>query len=558
QLSFDASHEFNDILKGTIVAGTSKSDHDNPIQTTVTLDQFNVQGYSYDYSKARVPLISYGNAQLTNPAAWTLTSIRLRPQTALNEYDTFKGGFELKPNDIFKFNAGLDWKKYNFVTTERRRSNGTTTNQESVVPAALLAIPVANYSKVINYRIKGLGAPAGNVTAWLVPDLNLAQNVLQFYDTTAFNGAFRLGREPALTNNNRVREEDLGGFVQGAFVAEVGDMTLRGNAGVRYVETKQRTQGFAFVGGSTNEITVERKYDDWLPSANLVLEPTDEFVIRGAAAKVMSRPNLGNLPPGATVSVSGSTRSVTAGNPNLDPFRANAYDLSFEWYPDTGTLLSLALFKKDIKNFVQTLSTTGTFSANPFGLPDSVAIAACGTVAGCSPSASWNFSTPLNTPGGNLKGYELSYQQPLKFLPGLLSNTGILVNYTRVKSSIDYLNAAGVAIATNDLIGLSRKAYNATFYYEDDVWSARVSAAYRSKFNTRIPGQEAGTNIDGTNSTFNVDASIQYSWNDNLKFTLEGVNLTDEYQDQFNDSSNRLSFYHHTGREFLLGVRYTY
>ena len=39
---------------------------------------------------------------------------------------------------------------------------------------------------------------------------------------------------------------------------------------------------------------------------------------------------------------------------------------------------------------------------------------------------------------------------------------------------------------------------------------------------------------------------------------LEGINLTDEFQDQFNDSSNRVSFYHHTGREFLVGFRYTY
>ncbi len=559
QLNIQAEHEFSDMLKGHIIAGTSKSDHDNPIQTTVTLDQFNVQGYSYDYSKGRVPLISYGNAQLTNPAAWTLTSIRLRPQTALNEYDTLKGGFELKPNDIFKFNAGVDWKKYNFETTEQRRSIGTTTNQESVIPAALAAIPVANYSKVINFKIKGLGAPAGNVTAWLVPNLDVAQNVLSFYDQTAYNGAFRLGREPALTNNNQVGEKDFGGYVQGSFVTEVGDgMTLRGNAGVRYVETKQSTRGFAFVGGSTNEISVERKYDDWLPSANLVFEPIDEFIIRGSAARVMARPNLGNLPPGATVSVSGSTRTVSAGNPNLDPFRANAYDLSFEWYPETGTILSLALFKKDIINFVQTLSTSGTFSSNPFGLPDSVAIAACGNVPGCSPSSQWNFSAPFNTPGGNLKGYEVSYQQPFKFLPGLLANTGVLLNYTRVKSSIDYYNASAVVIATTDLTGLSRKSYNTTLYYEDELWSARVSAAYRSKYFTRIPGQEAGTDKDGTNSTFNVDASIQYSWNDNLKFTLEGVNLTDEYSDQFNDSANRLTFRHHTGREFLLGVRYTY
>jgi TonB-dependent receptor len=157
-----------------------------------------------------------------------------------------------------------------------------------------------------------------------------------------------------------------------------------------------------------------------------------------------------------------------------------------------------------------------------------------------------------------VKGYEINYQQQFKFLPGLLANTGVLLNYTHVKSSIDYVNGAGVVVATDDLTGLSRSSYNATVYYEDDRISTRVSVAHRSKYLTRVPGAEAGTDVDGTNGTLNVDASFQYTWNDHLKFTVEGVNLTDEFQDQFNDSSNRLSFYHHTGREFLVGFRYTY
>ena len=51
---------------------------------------------------------------------------------------------------------------------------------------------------------------------------------------------------------------------------------------------------------------------------------------------------------------------------------------------------------------------------------------------------------PANTPGGPLKGFEVSYQQAFTNLPGLLKNTGLLLNYTSVKSSIDYVNGAGV------------------------------------------------------------------------------------------------------------------
>jgi hypothetical protein len=38
---------------------------------------------------------------------------------------------------------------------------------------------------------------------------------------------------------------------------------------------------------------------------------------------------------------------------------------------------------------------------------------------------------------------------------------------------------------------------------------------------------------------------------------VEGVNLTDQYENEFNDTARDLVYYyHHTGRQILLGVRY--
>ncbi|MET0272212.1 MAG: TonB-dependent receptor, partial [Phenylobacterium sp.] len=560
QITFNLEHEFTDQLKADFVAGHASSKFDNPIQTTLTFDQLNVQGYSYDYSQGRVPLLSYGSANLTSPTSWVLTQVRERPQTADNSFDTVAANLHFEPNETFTISGGVNWKQYEFETTELRRSNGTTANQEAVIPAALAAVPLSSYSTVTTLNTSGLGVPAGTAVNWLVPNLDLANSVLSLYDTAAFGGAFRLGREPALGNNNTVSEEDKGAYIQADWRTEIGGMPVRGNVGVRYIKTEQSASGYTFVGGAPLLITVDREYDDTLPSLNVAVEPFENFLIRGSAAKVMARPNLNQLVPGATVNVSGAGRAVTAGNPLLEPFRAKAYDVSFEWYFNRDSLISLALFKKDIGSYVQNLQTTSTFSNNPFGIPDSVATAACGNLAGCDTTTTqWQFTVPVNTKGGPVKGFELSYQQAFTNLPWLFQYTGVLLNYTSVKSSIDYVNGAGVVQATNDLIGLSRKSYNATVYYEDDRISARVSAAHRSKYLTRVPGQEAGTDADGTNGTLNIDASFQYTWNDHLKFTVEGVNLTDEFQDQYNDSSaNRVSFYHHTGREFLVGFRYTY
>ena len=47
--------------------------------------------------------------------------------------------------------------------------------------------------------------------------------------------------------------------------------------------------------------------------------------------------------------------------------------------------------------------------------------------------------------------------------------------------------------------------------------------------------------------------------NDHFTLTLEALNLTDEVQDQWVDSvGNRLSFYHHQGRQYYVGARFKY
>jgi TonB-dependent receptor len=434
-----------------------------------------------------------------------------------------------------------------------RRSNGTTGNQETVIPANAMSAAVADYSTLTSFG-NGLDLPDGSTRTWLIPDLNAAVDVLDL-DNRAI---YRMGIEPALGNNYEVEEDDLGFYLQGDFSFEFGGRTLRGNIGARYVETEQTSTGYTFTSGAPLQTTVTRKYDDVLPSLNLVYDFSDTFLMRFGASKVITRPNLNQLNPGAAVSVSGNSRSVTAGNPQLQPFEADAYDLAAEWYFANEALLSAALFYKDIGTFVQTIRESRPFTDNPLGLPDSVAIAACGATPGCSPSVNWDFNLPANTPGGDLKGYEIAYQQPFTFLPGAWSNLGIILNYTGVESDIEYLNSAGVVTATGPLLGLSEDAYNATLYFDNKTFSARVSAAYRSEYVTTIPGRD-GNDVEGTLETLNIDFSTSYNFNDHLSVSLEGLNLTDEVQDQRVDSvGRRLSFYHHQGRQYYIGARFKY
>jgi iron complex outermembrane recepter protein len=284
----------------------------------------------------------------------------------------------------------------------------------------------------------------------------------------------------------------------------------------------------------------------------------ENLLFRLSGAKVMSRPNLGNLNPGVTLNVGGN-KTATAGNPEIKPYRAKTFDLAAEWYFGKGGLLSVAGFYKEVGTFVQTYTSPQSyFNANPWGLPDSQADAACGTLSGCTAnSLIWTFSYPINTPGGPIKGLEINYQQPLTFLPAPLDNLGVLANLTLVNSKIKYLNASGVVTAINQLTNLSQRSWNATLYYEDETLSARVSAAYRSKYLTQVPGRN-GSDVEGTQPTLNIDGSVTYTVDENWGITLEGLNLTNQLQNQYFDSSQMLSFKHMTGREFLLGVRFNY
>jgi TonB-dependent receptor len=550
QFTLDGVHSFSDTVRLHGLAGFAQSNHDNPVQTTILFDANNIDGYTLDYrGDDRLPLISYGATDVTNPATWTISQIRLRPQSTLNTFKTVSFDVDFVMSDTFTLKAGPQWKQYEFVTTEARRPS------ETVIPPNVTATPIANYSEITSFG-DGLGVPGGTPTSWRIPDIDAAASLFGLYDTSLFP----LSITPALGNNNTVEEEDTGGYVQLDWNAELVGRPLRGNLGVRYVETKQKTTGWLTQNNVPVLTTTERSYDNTLPSLNLVFEATEDFLIRLGAAKTMTRPPLGQITPGGTASVSGNNKTVTTGNPELNPFEADNYDVALEWYFAPESLVSVAFFYKDIDTFVQTVRTTNQpFSANPLGLDDSVALSLCGpAVPADTCLAGWEFSVPANTPGGDLDGFEISYQQPFTFLPAPFNGFGAIINYTSVDSTVKYLDQNGVVVANTDLVGLSQSAYNATLYFENERFSARVSAAYRDEYLTTVPGRN-GNDVEGTAETLNIDAAASFALNENIEFTLEAINLTDEFQDQWVDGNgDRLSFYHHTGREYFLGARFRF
>jgi len=556
QFTMDLEHKFSDRLSMDVIAGRAKSNFDNPTQTTVTFDIQNVDGYAWDFrNDDRAPTITYP-FDVNSPAAWqwvssppsnsTGSEIRIRPLGTDNIFDTAQVNFAFIADPNVTFKAGLSWKKFDFNTFEFRRASETS------VPALPAGTTLADISKALTGFGQGLGqsGPSG----WLIPDLDKIASLFNIYcncNTGVPGGDFSLAsitNGNARGNNRMVIEEDTGGYVQMDFDIDFLDRPLRGNMGVRYAKTDIEATGYLATGGGL-EVTVRNDYSDWLPSMNLAWSVHDDVMLRFGMAKVMARPQLPNLSPGGTVNT--TLRTITTGNPYLEPFRADTYDFSAEWYFAEDSLLSAALFYKDIGTYIQTLRETRPY--NTTGLPDSL------LPPGMPNDTPFEVTSSVNTPGGPLKGFELNYQHAFRFLPGIWGNFGTLLNYTHVESEIDYaISPTSNTYVTANLVNLSPDAYNATLYYEDDKFSARVSGSYRDDYLQRVPGQNTN-DVEGKRETFNVDMSMTYNFSEHLALTLEGINLTDEFNDQFVDSvGDRPSVYHHTGRQFYLGFRYQF
>jgi TonB-dependent receptor len=168
-----------------------------------------------------------------------------------------------------------------------------------------------------------------------------------------------------------------------------------------------------------------------------------------------------------------------------------------------------------------------------------------------------------------LKGIEINIQQPFTFLPAPFDGFGGLVNYTYVKSDIVYLQASANPLAptnplattstpvSDQLTNLSPRSWNATLYFENDLFSVRVSGAYRGEYLTRVPGGN-GADVAGKYETLNIDMSASVNVTDWLSLSLEGINLTDEFDDRWQSRARQNSeSYEHSGRQFFLGFRVT-
>ena len=515
--------------------GFSKSDASIPVETTIIFDDRDGV-YNYDYTNMKSPLLVFGT-DVTEPTNFQLAEFRDRPSQVENKFKTIALDLEYEPADGLKLSAGPFFRQFDFFTTGARRDS--TYCAAFTCAAGAYGAPVtADLAQL--FELGNAGQPSGNTDSWVVPDLAATTAFLDLYNRTAVT---QQGDERG------VRERTKGAYLQSDFEFDPG-IRMNGNLGVRYVKTDQSSQGFV----SGEYVTVKRSYDDFLPAANLNIFPAENFIVRGAIARVITRPTLGSLTPGGSIDQFNFT--ITSGNPFIDPYRAWNYDLSLEWYFAPGAILSLAGFVKDIQSFPVGDSLQITYAQS--GLPTSLLTpgtpAYVAVVDGANPNREFEFRTTTNGEGASIKGLELGLNLPFSaFASGALEDFGVLANLTLVDSSADY--EIGGTLYTRTFHGVSKSSANGTIYYDNGKFSVRVSGAYRSGYST---GNSGNNNVfEGFSSSFNLDASIRYKVTDSIELLIDGNNLTDEYRYRWTDAFALRNYENnHFGRIIMFGARF--
>jgi TonB-dependent receptor len=378
---------------------------------------------------------------------------------------------------------------------------------------------------------------------------------------------------------------------------DIGGMELSGNIGVRFVNTENESRGFlgypvgryntsqcpatplvpggftgtgtpfvpapgqppqapfpafcylpaadiAFAAGGGVESTVKASHNHFLPSFNVKLDLSDKWLIRFAASKAMSRPDIGllknvasfsqNLPQGTDINdprwiknAQGQIVGVTPQyrgsffNPRLKPITAWQFDLSLENYFANVGSFTAALFYKKFSNYIQ----YGQIEADVTRGPTTRTV---------------EFRGPMNGDGAEIRGFELAYQRFFDFLPSPLDGLGIQANYTFIDNKgVTNTNVTSVgsgggetttpgtlgsALSPGALEGLSKHAFNLVGMYEKGPLALRLAYNWRSQYLVTaydccvyLPvWQEAAGFLDGT---------IRYAITQNVELNLRGSNL---------------------------------
>jgi TonB-dependent receptor len=443
------------------------------------------------------PDVTFGNADLTSPDGLNLAIVY--DNTSYNE--TTDAAAKV---DVTRFFDGDFLTSVNFGG----RANTLDTSHDYVARAitpniALTDLPQI-YTMYNNSNFFSGDGPAVN-DQYLIVDKskwNGCTTLSDYYDAA---GTAECATTHDLSPSYKIKEDIVALYTQANFTSELGGHNISGNFGVRYVQRDLTSEGHSedVATGVATPFTTKVSHSEFLPSAVIKMDLTDDVVLRFGAARTLTFPDTSDLSSGIFVR---GDFTANGGNPELDPFIINQLDFATEWYFGESSILSAGVFYKDVESFIVN-------TIQPRDLPNY--------------SQQVFVEQPINGESGTIQGLEVLYQQAFTDLPGFLKDTGIMATYSYIDSETPFEDGRGNSLP---IPGLSENNINLVAYYEVESFGVRIAYNWRDDY---LGYLGAGDNGVFYKSYQDLAVTANYKINDNVSLNFQAVNLLDTRQKQY-------------------------
>lgn len=361
-------------------------------------------------------------------------------------------------------------------------------------------------------------------------------DIEKFYDYFEANPQNFVGTVQSDDSDYSMREDVGAGYVAGSFKRDGMSVIL----GLRLEATDTEvTRPSTDAGGVTTIVSRKGSYSNWLPSITGYYDLTGGLRFRASYYKGVGRPNPNQLAAGEKYSEgqNGDIATVSRGNPDLKARTANSYGAALEYYfPGKGGIVSVAVFRKEVKNDIFTGRTAGTFNGEDV-----------------------DFVQPRNMSDASVNGIELNFvRNRLDFLPGPLADLGLSANWTHMRGKSTVIMADGSLRQLDYMTEQPRDLVNVSLFYKSGPFQARGTFAHKARYLTTINLDANGDALDRYDRPYDqFDLQVRLKVNDRLELIGEGRNLTGATRINYQSLSDQaVRDYNYTGRAYWIGFSY--
>ncbi|NTS77411.1 TonB-dependent receptor [Catenovulum sp. SM1970] len=579
EISVDVAHSEGEKTRLDRIASMHAYQFGSDVIDGVSVDtwqELEGQEISFQNRSGQAPIIGL-NTDYTDLSHMRLGIWEQFPHKYTDEIDSFKTDFKyyLASDFITSIETGFRYSERKFTDERSTFRWGTREGQQGYVDAN------GNITNIKGCEFNHMNHPCqpasldgfvkvDNVKGLQFLELDLPGIANDIFGPGNYDAQQTWEHNWTLIESGALEEEVTALYFMANFEAEVGNIPVTGNVGVRYVETDTKSIGIQQLpaGEIGDEITDDNgvtrtdyqnikygpEYSDTLPSINLNFQLSENDQLRVAAAKVMARPPVYQLRGGAGSWVDTANDGTSPrynvwskGNPNLDPFRATQLDISYEHYADDGSAYVVAAFYKDVESLIETIVyQEGEVDWSEIGIE-----APEGYVEG-------QYQTVQNTDeGGYIRGLEFAYTTVFDNLPGIFAGLGLNANYSFTQTDVEVNGGLNLGNEMVDMPGLSEHVWSGTIFWDIGNFSTHFNARCRDDYiyDGATPG---GSSKQLAEAYTVVDWQASYDFENGIDAVIQVNNLTDEANITTYGNSLATGTYKEFGRQFYFGINFSY